>query len=237
MPDTEVYIVTPEGHPDYHYTLDPSGLTCRPPGRQPMTVRWEDIRYLEDVAGHRVDVVRRDLPTPIPLYYAPRQFAPLLTAVCSRLAALHRRKIGVQTFSGRRSYFVHIGLVLVVCVLLMLAGSVYLNRYPAAGLFVLVMTLPMTAYLLLQPHTVTPDDDHLVVRDFIRTRVIAYDGIRDLAFGLHGDGQTAFLCLRVHLKDGRRIKIQRFENLTLLYIFIKTKWEAARAPTLGTRTT
>ena len=228
MPETETFIYQPEQQPAHAYELDATGLTYRPPGHAPVTVRWNEIDYLEDVSGQKVHLVVKEPPQAIPLFYATRDFAGLLAGVCSRLADLHRAQIGVQTFSGRKSYFIHMGSALGILALLMLAGTVYLHRFTAAWLFILATTLPTMAYLLRQPHTVTPGDDHLVVKDFLRTRSIAYTRIRELAFGLHGDKHVAYLCVKIHLTDGRTIKMQRLENLVLLYIFIKTKWEAAR---------
>lgn len=231
MPNTETFIFQPEQHPAHAYQLDAAGLTYHPPGRAPVAVRWEDIRYVEDVSGRKVDVVLKGSPKAIPLYYATQNFSRLLAGVCARLSELHRSRIGVQTFGARKSYRIQVGLVLGIMVLLMLAGTIHLHRDTAAWLFLLATTLPITVYLLRQPHTVTPGDAHLEVRDFVRSRTIAYSRIRALAFDLHGDAHVAFLCLKIHLTDGRAIKVQRFENLVLLYIFIKTKWDAARGET------
>lgn len=89
----------------------------------------------------------------------------------------------------------------------------------------------MIGYILLQPHTVTPGEDSLHVRDFVRTRFIDYTRIKRVAFDVHGDQYTSFLCVLVQLTNGRTIKIQRFENLILLFIFIKTKWDRSREKT------
>jgi len=226
MPEPEIFIFQPEQQPAHTYMLDADGLTYRAPGHAPAAVRWEAVRYLKDVPGHKVDVVPTNSAPPIPLFYATRNFAGLLAAVCDRLTDLHRTKIGSRTFSGRRDYFLHIGIVVSFFIFLIGFSTFYLRHFTAAWLFILATTIPMTTYLLLQPHTVTPEDDHLEVRDFIRTRIIAYSRLRSLAFALHGDKQAAYLCVKIHLTDGRRIKIQRLENIVLLYIFIKTKWEA-----------
>ena len=86
-----------------------------PPGGALRKVAWGAIRYLEDVSGHKVDVVGEDEPTPIPIYYGTRHFTDLLTAVCERLAALHGDKLtGTPTFRGSRSFFAHSGAVLVI---------------------------------------------------------------------------------------------------------------------------
>ena len=116
--------------------------------------------------------------------------------------------------------------------MLVLGSVFYLYRFTPVWLFVLTVTLPMAAYILLQPHTVVPGDDTLVVRDFVRTRFIDYSRIECVAFDFHGDRHAAFLCILVHLTNGRRIKMQRFENLILLFIFIQTKWHNARGKTV-----
>lgn len=233
MVEPQIYIFEPEQRPAHTYLLDAAGLTYRPPGSAPAAVRWDAIRYLKDIPGQKVDIVVKDSATVIPLYYATRNFAELLAGVCAPLADLHREQIGVQTFSGRRSYLLQIGMVIAVFALLIGFSTVHLRQFTGAWLFILATTIPMTVYLLLQPHTVKTGDDHLEVRDFIRTRVIDYGHLSKLAFGLHGDKHTAYLCVKIHLADGRMIKFQRFENLVLLYIFIMTKWDAARGRPTG----
>ena len=228
MPESEIYFFQPEQHPVHTYELDAIGLTYRPAGNAPIAVRWDAIAYLTDVSGQRVDIVATDSPQRIPLFYATRHFAELLARVCTRLADLHREQIGVQTFSGQRSYLLHIGIVIGIFALLIVFSTAHLREFTVAWLFILATALSMTLYLLHQPHTVTPGDDYLEIKNFIRTRIIDYARIHKLAFDLHGDGHTAYLCLKVQTADGRRIKIQRFENLLLLYIFLKIRWDAAR---------
>ena len=231
MPETQTYIFQPEHHPAHTYEIEPEGLIYRPPGRESVAVRWEQIRYLEDVVGRKVDVVTGDSAITIPLFYATRDFASLLTAVCARLVDLHREKIGVRTFKGHTSYLVQIGTVLAFFAMMAVVGAVHLQRHTMVSLFLLATTLPMTVYLLRRPHTVTPNDTYLEVRDFTGTRRVDYARIRTLAFDLHGDKHISYLCLKIHLTDGRKLKMQRLENLVLLYIFIKTRWDAARAHT------
>jgi hypothetical protein len=231
MPEPQTYIFESDRHQAHYYEVGEAGLTYHPPGRKSIAVRWEDMQYLDDVSGLKVNIVLNEGPMTIPLFYATQQFPALLTAVCSKLARLHRKKIGTQTFKGNLAYFVHSGLVLSVFVVLMLGGVFYLYRFTAAWLFILTVTLPMIGYILLQPHTVTPGEDSLHVRDFVRTRFIDYTRIKRVAFDVHGDQYTSFLCVLVQLTNGRTIKIQRFENLILLFIFIKTKWDRSREKT------
>jgi hypothetical protein len=233
MLEPQTYIFESDRHPPHYYEVRASGLTYRPPGGKNIDARWEDIKYLNDISGHKVDIVLNEAPLIIPLFYATRDFPALLTAVCVNLAELHHDKIGTQTFKGSRAYFVHSGLVLSVFLVLVAGSFFYLYRFTPAWLFVLTVTLPMIGYILLQPHTVAPGDETLFVRDFVRKRFIDYTRIKRLAFDVHGDQVAAFLCILVHLTNGRKIKMQRFENLILLFIFIQTKWHRAREQTSG----
>lgn len=228
MPEPQTYIFDSDQQQAHYYEVAEEGLTYHPPGRKSIAVRWEDMQYLDDISGHKVNIVLNEAPLIIPLFYATRQFPALLTTVCSKLAQLHRNKIGTQTFKGNLAYFVHSGLVLSVFLVIVLGGTFYLYRYTSAWLFILTVTLPMMGYILLQPHTVSPDDDSLYVRDFVRTRFIDYTRIKHVSFDVHGDQYAAFLCILVQLTNGRKIKIQRFENLILLFIFITTKWHRSR---------
>ena len=228
MREPQTYIFESDQHQAHYYEVRATGLTYHPPGRKSIDARWEDIKYLDDISGHKVDIVLNEAPMIIPLFYATREFPALLTAVCSKLAELHQEKIGTQTFKGNVAYFVHSGLVLSVFLVLVVGSVFYLYRFTPVWLFVLTVTLPMIAYILLQPHTVAPGDDTLFVRDFVRQRFIDYTRIKRLAFDVHGDQYASFLCILVHLTNGRTIKMQRFENLILLFIFIQTKWHRSR---------
>ena len=208
-------------------------MTYRPPGQAPIDVHWEDIQYLTDFAGLRVEIVCRNPAPTIPLFYATPDFTALLTAVCTRLAALRREQLGVQVFQGQQAYTVHRVVVLGFFALLITISSVYIQRFTMPWYFICAMTLPMMIYILWLPHTVTPGDDNLVVKSWVATRRIAYGRIARVAFGFHGDRKTAYLCLLVHLTDGRCIKIQRFENLILLFICIWSQWHMHQAKPPG----
>ncbi|GEM_PF-3142477 len=233
MPETQTYTFEPERHRAHVYEIRTDGLIYRPPGRKPIEIRWEDIQYLRDIAGLKVEIVCPD-PTPsVPLFYATPDFASLLTAVCTRLAALRREQLGVQTFQGQQAYAVHRAVVLGLFAFLIAGSSVYLPRFTMPWYFICAMTLPMMVYILRLPHTVTPGGDNLVVTSWVATRCIDYGRIERVAFGFHGDRRTSYLCILVRLTDGRRIKIQRFENLILLYICIWNQWQMHQARTPG----
>ena len=229
------YIFESETHELHAYEIREDGLSYQAPGQLIITVRWEDIRYLEDISGKRVEIVRDDGSKPIPVFYGTRRFSALLTTICSKLAELHGRQIGTQTFRGSKAYFVHLGAVLGMLVVLFLGSVIYLYEFTIVWVFMVIFAVPMIIYILRQPHTVTPGGDGLSIQDFRKTQVIPYDHIQQVGFDFHGDRQLSFLCILVHLNNGRKIKIQRFDNLLLLLIFILNKWQPYRPTGSGPR--
>lgn len=232
MADTQRFIFEPEMHPPHAYHIGPAGFAYHPPGGGSRQVAWEAIRYLEDIPGRQVNLVAGDEAVPIPLYYGTRRFADLLAAVCARLAALHGDQLGgLHTFRGNRSYLAHSAAVLGVFAMLIFGSLVVLQGQLFVWLFLLAATLPMAVYILRQPHTVTPGESGLEVKDFLRTRFIPYAQITAIEFDLYGDRQTAYLCIRVKLVGGRRLTVLRLENLVLLYLVMTTRWRRYRAET------
>lgn len=229
MPENQTYIFEPELQPPHTYEVGPEGLVYRPPGGGRRMVPWEAIRYLDDVSGRKVDIVAGDGAAPVPLFYGTDRFAELLAAVCARLAELHGDKLGTATFRGDRAYSVHRAAVLAVFAVLMFGGLVVLEARLLVWLFIVAATVPMAAYVLRQPHTVTPREDGMEVKDFLRSRFIPYDHIAAITFDLYGDRHTAYLCIRVRLTGGRRITVLRLENLVLLFLTLRTRWERWRA--------
>jgi hypothetical protein len=229
MTATQRYTFAPELQPPHTYEVAAGGLGYRPPGGQRRELPWEAIRYLEDVSGHKVEVVAGDAAT-IPIYYGTHQFAHLLAEVCGRLAALHGDKLAeTRRFQGNRGYFAHSGAVLVVFAVLLIGGWFVLEGRIAVWLFLAAALLPMALYVLRQPHTVTLLESGLEVKDYVRTRFIPYAQIASIRFDRYGDKQTAYLCIRVQLSSGRRLTLLRLENLVLLYLMMVFQWERRRA--------
>ena len=225
MQKPEAYTFEAEGQRRHIYELRPEGITYHAPGREGITVQWEAIRYLRDVSGQRVEIVYADSAEAIPVFYGTTQFSRLLTRVCATLSGIHHQQIGTRTFTGSPSYIMHRRIVLSILTALLFAGLVYLHHFTLAWWFIIAATIPMIVYILRQPHTVTPEDDRLLVQDSINIRAIAYDRIKQIAFDFHGDRHIAYLCIIIRLHDNRDIKIQRFENLILLFIFMFHKWQ------------
>ena len=224
MTDTRQYIFTPTMGPPHAYDLDETGLVYHPPGAPEVALGWKDIQYLEERAGQRVDIITADPDLVVPLYFGTREFADLLGRLCAKLAGLHRAQMETLTFRASRSYFTHFSVVIGVLIVFFMAGVLFLNFFDPGMLLVLVMTLPISIHLILQPIEVTPSPQGLHVRDFCRRRLIPYGAIENLTFDARGDLHVSFLRVLLILRNGRRIKISRFDNLILLFILIEHYW-------------
>ncbi len=225
------YIFKPTMGPPHVYELEAAGLTYHPPGGEASSVRWGDIKYLEERPGQKLDLVTADPDQGIPVFFGTQDFADLMDRLCTALAALHRDKMETITFRATRSYFTHFSVVIGVLIAFFMAGVLFLNFFEPTMFLVVAMTVPIAVSLVLQPIEVTPEAEGLRVRDFIRRRTIPYDAIETLDFDVRGDLNYSFLRIVLTTHNGRRIKISRFENLILLFIIIKANWDpqAARA--------
>ena len=229
MTDPRRYIFTPTMGPPHVYELDAAGLTYRPPAGEAVALRWEDIQFLEEGRGQKVDIVADNPERFVPVFLATPDLGDLLDRLCTKLSVLHRRKMETLTFRATRSYFTHFAIVIGVLIALCMAGLLFLDSFEPAMLMIVAMTLPILIILVLQPIEVTPDEDGLHVRNFIRRRLIPYDAIQSLTFDVRGDLHVSFLRVMLGTRDGRRIKITRFENLILLFIMIKANWDTHAA--------
>jgi len=230
MPDTRIYSYEPELQGPHTYELGAEGLVYRPPSGDRRVVRWTAIRYLEDISGRKVDIVADGDAARIPLFYGTRRFSDLLSEVCARLSELHGDQLaGPATFRGNRAFFAHTAAVLGVFGVLVFGSLVVLDGRMVVWLFIVAATLPMAIFVLRQPHTVTVGEDGLLVKTFLRPRLISYGDIAAIRFDLYGDKHTAYLCIRVELTSGRRVTILRFENLVLLYLMMTFNWQRYRA--------
>lgn len=224
MADPRRYIYAPTMGPQHVYELGESGLSYHPPGNGEVTLGWEDIQFLEEGPGQKVDIVADNPERVVPVFLATQDLGDLLERLCTELSVLHRNKMETLTFRATRSYFTQFAVVIGALMALFMAGVLFLNFFDPAMFLVVVMTLPIAISLMLQPIEVTPGPDGLHVRNFIRPRLIPYEAIETLAFDVRGDLHVSFLRILLTMGNGRRIKITRFENMLLLFIMIKAHW-------------
>jgi hypothetical protein len=224
MTENGRYTFAPAMGPPHVYEIDAAGLTYRPPGGGEVALQWGDIQYLEERPGQKVEIVTDTADQTVPLFFAIQSFGDLLDRLCTELAQLHRDKLEAITFRATRSYFTHFTVVIGVLIAFFMAGVLFLNFFEPTMFLVLAMTVPIAVSLVLQPIEVTPTEEGLRVRDFIRLRLVPYGAIATLAFDVRGDLNYSFLRIIMTLRNGRRVKIARFENLILLFIMIKAHW-------------
>ena len=201
--DTRRYTFAPAMGPPHVYELDADGLTYHLPGEEAVVLRWGDIQYLDERPGQKVDIVAGTVDKPVPLYFATQDFADLLERLCTELAMLHREKMETSTFRATRSYFTHFSVVIGVLIAFVMAGVLFLNFFEPTMFLVVAMTVPVGVSLVLQPIEVTPTDEGLRVRDFLRLRLVPYGAIAALVFDVRGDLNYSFLRLVITLKSGR----------------------------------
>ncbi len=234
MSEPRRYTFSPTMGPPHLYQLDTAGLTYNPPAGEVVELRWEDIRFLEEGAGQKVDVVAANPERVVPLFLATQNIGDLLDRVCTELSVLHRERMETLSFRATRSYFTQFTVVVGVLIALFMAGVLFLESFEPAMLMIVAMTVPIMISLVLQPIEVIPASEGLHVRNFIRKRLIPYGAIETLAFDVRGDLHISFLRVMIGMRGGRRIKITRFENMILLYIMIKAFQRAPGArPTNG----
>lgn len=229
MTDSRRYIFAPTLGPPHVYDLDAAGLTYHAPGDREVALRWDEIQYLEERPGQKVDIVADNPDRVVPVYFGTQHLGDLLDRLCSQLSVLHRDKKETLTFRATRSYFNHFSIVIGVLIAFLMAGVLFLNSFEPAMLLVLAITLPLGVSLVLQPIEVTAGENGLRVRDFCRQRRVPYGAIETLAFDVRGDLNFSFLRIILTTRNGQRIKITRFENMLLLFIMIK----AHRHPNVG----
>ena len=233
MTDTRRYTFAPAMGAPHVYELDADGLTYHPPGDEAVRLRWGDIQYLDERPGQKVDIVANTADKAVPLFFATQDFGDLLDRLCTELSRLHRDKLETVTFRATRSYYTHFSVVIGVLIAFFMAGVLFLNFFEPTMFLVLAMTVPIGVSLVLQPIEVTPADEGLRVRDFLRVRLVPYGAMATVAFDVRGDLNYSFLRILMTLKSGRRIKITRFENLILLFIMIKAYWHSDTADKPG----
>lgn len=229
MTDPRRYTFVPTMGAVHAYKLDATGLTYHPPGGAEVVLPWGDIQYIEECPGQKVDIVTANPDQVVPLFYATQDFKDLLDRLCTGLSVMHRDKMEKSTFRATRSYFTHFSVVIGVLIASFMAGVLFLSFSEPTMLLVVAMTLPIGVSLVLQPIEVTPTEEGLRVRDFCRLRLVPYGAIETLAFDVRGDLNYSFLRIILTLRNGRRIKISRFENLILLFIMIKANWHPPAA--------
>jgi len=201
----------------YYYDLSDEGLTYRPYDGEDLNIKWEDIDYLQSGSNKWVEIYYKGLEDPIPIYYDTGDFGILLKMICDKLADIHGGVFQNQEFKASRSYFIHILFGLALSLVIIIFGIEYDSKILLAisGLFVI-----LSIHLMNRPLSIFLSDKSILIRSFILKRSFGYAEVKELEFKVIGSDYATYLAIIIHMKSGKRFKIQRFDHLILCFILL-----------------
>ena len=201
----------------YYYDVSDDGLTYRPYNSDTLTINWEDIDYLQNSSNRWVEVYCKGLEDPVPIYYDTGDFEMLLKFVCDKLAAIHGEIFQRQEFKASTSYFIHILFGLALSLVIIIFGIEYDSKILLAisGLFVI-----LSIHLMNRPLSILLSEKSFLIRSFLFKKIYRYSDINGLNFKLFGSDYSTYLAVNIHLKSGKKLKIQRFDHLILCFILL-----------------
>ena len=201
----------------YYYDVSDEGLTYRPYDGENLNIRWEDIDYLKNGSNKWVEIYYKGLEDPIPIYYDTGDFGILLKLICDKLADIHRDVFQSQEFKASKSYFIHILFGLALSLVIIIFGIEYDSKILLAisGLFVI-----LSIHLMNRPLSIFLSEKSILIRSFLLKKNFRYSNIEELEFKVIGSDYATYLAIIIHLKSGKRLKIQRFDHIILCFILL-----------------
>ena len=217
MSTTQTFCFEPFPNRTIHYDVSTAGLTYRPYNSERVNIKWEDIGYLKNSSNKCVDVYFDDRDDPIPIYYGTADFNILLKMICDRLAAIHKGVFQSQEFKASKSYYLHILFGLTLSLVIIIFGVEYDSKimFIIAALFFL-----LGIHLMNRPLSIFLSDNQFLIRSMLFRKIFSYADIKDLDFKLIGSDYSTSLAINIQLTDGRKFRIQRFNNLILCFILL-----------------
>ena len=202
-----------------YYDIDENGIIYRPEIGEKLSLSWEDIQYIEDRSGDRVDIFLNEHEV-VPVRYATNEFTVLLKTICVKLSEVRIESFYSHKFSLTLKYYLHLNFVVTVLVLC-LFGSLL------AGVALLIMCLtlfiPAAIFIQRQPVAVTLDNRSLTVHNFIGKRAIDYDEIHNIDFEVKSNDYGSTLCILINLKNQKNMTFKKIENIVLFFIMLQIK--------------
>jgi hypothetical protein len=217
MGTLETFCFEPFQNHKYYYDVCDDGLIFRPYQGETLDIKWEDIDYLQNSPNKRVEVFFNGGEDPVPIYYDTGEFNILLKMICDKLAAIHREIFQSQEFKASRSYFIHITFFLFLSLAIIIFGIEYDSKMllaVSASFFILGI------HLMNRPLSILLSEKNFLIRNFLFKKIFKYSDIKALDFKLIGHEYSTFLGINIHLINGKKFKIQRFDNIILCYIFL-----------------
>jgi hypothetical protein len=202
-----------------YYDLHENGLTYRTDAGKKLSLSWEDIQYIEDIPGDRVDIVIKNKKE-VPVRYAANKFSLLLKTVCAKIADIHSARFTAQEFTLTLSYMIHLSFVGSVVVLLPLGSLLF--DYTLFLLF-LAFGVPIGMVVLRQPVSLILNNDGLTIQKLITKQSLNFNEIQSLNFEVKSNQYGSTLCILMDLKNGEKMVLQKFQNIILLFVMLQAK--------------
>ncbi len=200
-----------------YYDVSDDGLIYRPDNKEKVNIKWEDIDYLQNNPNKWVEVYFTGLEDPVPIYYDTGDFGILLKLVCDKLAAIHGGIFQSQEFKASTGYFVHIIFGLVLSLVIIILGIEYDSKILLAisGLFVI-----LSIHLMNRPLSISLFEKSFLIGSFLFKKKFEYSDIKALEFNLIGSDYSTYLAINIHLRNGKKVKMQRFNQIILCFILL-----------------
>lgn len=221
---TQTFSFKAQNSKKYYYDISNEGLVYRPPDDEETTIKWEDIDYLQDSPYRRVDVHFQNDEDPIPIYYDTGRFVILLRTICDKLAAVHSELLPGHEFTASMGYFFHIIATISFSALIIIFG---IENDSKLLLMVSVLFLILAIHLMKRPLRISFSEENFIIKDLFFKKTFGYSDISDLDFSLTGHEYSTYLVINIHLKNGKKLKIQRLKDITLCYIYLTSKYKSS----------
>ena len=199
-----------------YYDVHENGFVYRPDNDEKFSFNWEDIQYLEDFPGYKVDILLNGQKE-VPVRYTTQDFSDLLKTICFKLSEIRKDSFQSQKFKLSRKYFYHLSfvisipvLVLIICIIV---GFAFLY-------LLLILFIPVCIFIYRQPISITIRNRGLLLRNLFVERAITYSEIEEVDFIVKSNDYENVLCVLIHLKNKETMTIKKFQNMILFFILL-----------------
>ena len=202
-----------------YYDVHENGFVYRPDNEKKLSFNWEDVQYIEDFPGYKVDILLNGQKE-VPVRYTTREFSGFLKTICLKLSEIRRDSFQSQKFKLTRKYFYHLSFVISIPVLVLIMCIIV--GFPFLYLL-LILFIPVCIFLYRQPISLTVRNRGLIVRNLFVERAITYYEIEDVDFVVKSNDYENVLCVLIHLKNKETMTIKKIENIILFFILLQIK--------------
>ena len=202
-----------------YYDVHENGLIYRPNRDEEYSLSWNDIQYIEDGSGDRVDIFLNEQKE-VPVRYSTNEFSTLLKTICLKLSEIHKASFSYHKFTLTLNYFLHLSFVVSVLVL-SLIGSLFVGK--ALFLMLLMLFVPLGIFIHRQPISLTLDNHRFTVRTLFMNKAINYSEIQNIDFEVKSNDYGSTLCVVINLKNRKKMVVRKIENIILFFIMLQMK--------------